>query len=95
MPGKPRKHIVTLAGVVAAVQTFAVLLATRAAAEPSPSPSDDSDCNLLTGSAKKYCEKGDKSGGPPTPPTPWTPPPPSPEAAPTPPPGSSASSPSS
>ncbi|MCC4319998.1 hypothetical protein [Streptomyces malaysiensis] len=73
MPGKPRKHIVTLAGVVAAVQTFAVLLATRAAAEPSPSPSDDSDCNLLTGSAKKYCEKGDKSGGPPDPSNPLDP----------------------
>ncbi|PNG93938.1 hypothetical protein [Streptomyces malaysiensis] len=73
MPGKPPKHIVTLAGVVAAVQTFAVLLATRAAAEPSPSPSDDSDCNLLTGSAKKYCEKGDKSGGPPDPSNPLDP----------------------
>ncbi|MEU0928537.1 hypothetical protein [Streptomyces malaysiensis] len=73
MPGKPHKHIVTLAGVVAAVQTFAVLLATRAAAEPSPSPSDDSDCNLLTGSAKKYCEKGDKSGGPPDPSNPLDP----------------------
>ncbi|WP_349345173.1 hypothetical protein [Streptomyces rapamycinicus] len=64
MPGKPRKRIVTLAGVVVAVQTSVVLLATRAAAAPSPSPSDDSDCDLLTGSAKKYCEKGDKSGGP-------------------------------
>ncbi|WPB91825.1 hypothetical protein [Streptomyces malaysiensis] len=73
MHGKPRKHIVTLAGMVSAVQTFAVLLATRAAAEPSPSPSDDSDCNLLTGSAKKYCEEGDKSGGPPDPSNPLDP----------------------
>ncbi|GAA2340102.1 hypothetical protein [Streptomyces violaceusniger] len=73
MPGKPRKRIVTLAGVVAAVQTSAVLLATRAAAAPSPSPSDDSDCDLLTGSAKKYCEKGDKSGGPPDPSNPLDP----------------------
>ncbi|WP_413808045.1 hypothetical protein [Streptomyces sp. OE57] len=73
MPGKPRKRIVTVAGVVAAVQASAVLLATRAAAAPSPSPSDDSDCNLLTGSAKKYCEKGDKSGGPPDPSNPLDP----------------------
>ncbi|TMU93319.1 hypothetical protein [Streptomyces sp. DASNCL29] len=73
MPGKPRKRIVTLAGVVAAIQTSAVLLATRAAAAPSPSPSEDSDCDLLTGSAKKYCEKGDKGGGPPDPSNPLDP----------------------
>ncbi|WP_432252810.1 hypothetical protein [Streptomyces sp. HNM1019] len=73
MPGKQRKLIVTLAGVVAAVQTSAVLLATRAVAAPSPSPSDDSDCDLLTGSAKKYCEKGDKGGGPPDPSSPLDP----------------------
>ncbi|MFI0771796.1 hypothetical protein ACH4TQ_43990 [Streptomyces sp. NPDC021218] len=73
MPGKPRKRIVTLAGAVAVVQTSAVLLATRAVAAPSPSPSDDSDCHLLTGSAKKYCEKGDKSGGPPDPSNPLDP----------------------
>ncbi|GAA3361740.1 hypothetical protein GCM10017744_049650 [Streptomyces antimycoticus] len=73
MPGKPRKRIVTLAGAVAVVQTSVVLLATRAVAAPSPSPSDDGDCNLLTGSAKKYCEKGDKSGGPPDPANPLDP----------------------
>ncbi|MDX5569512.1 hypothetical protein PYK79_48330 [Streptomyces sp. ID05-04B] len=61
MPGKPRR-LLRLAGVVTAVQTSAVLLATRAFAAPSPtptpSPTNSLDCSLIPGEAKKYCEKG-------------------------------------
>lgn len=65
MPGKPRR-LLRLAGVVTALQTSAVLLASRALAAPTPSPSpspsaspsDSLDCRLISGEAKKYCEKG-------------------------------------
>ncbi|MFD7136928.1 hypothetical protein [Streptomyces sp. NPDC059894] len=69
MPGNPHR-VLRLAGVVAAVQTAAVLLATRAvaaptpdpspspSASPSPSPSSSLDCSLITGEAKEYCERG-------------------------------------
>lgn len=51
-------------GVVAAVQTTVLLLATRAFAEPSPSPSKSNDaCDLIRGPAKSYCEKGSGSSG--------------------------------
>jgi hypothetical protein len=49
----------------AAVQAGAVLLATRAVAAPTPSPTptgDDSDCDLIVGEAKKYCEQGTTRG---------------------------------
>ncbi|WP_367322166.1 hypothetical protein [Streptomyces sp. HUAS ZL42] len=60
MPGNPHR-VLRLAGVVAAVQTSAVLLATRAFAAPSPTPSptgSDNVCDAIVGEAKKYCEKG-------------------------------------
>ncbi|MEH0556402.1 hypothetical protein [Streptomyces sp. B21-101] len=61
MPGKPRR-LLRLAGVVTAVQTSAVLLATHAFAAPSPTPtpapSGTLDCSLIPGEAKKYCERG-------------------------------------
>jgi hypothetical protein len=67
MPANPRR-LLTLAGAVTAVQTSAVLLATRVfaapspdptpSATPSPSPSSSVDCGLISGEAKKYCEKG-------------------------------------
>ncbi|MDX2683347.1 hypothetical protein [Streptomyces soliscabiei] len=65
MPANPRR-LLTLAGAVTAVQTSAVLLATRVFAAPSPdptpsatpSPSNSVDCGLISGEAKKYCEKG-------------------------------------
>ncbi|MFC7309358.1 hypothetical protein ACFQVC_34760 [Streptomyces monticola] len=64
MPGKSHRAL-SLAATMAAVQTTAVLLATRAAAEPTPKPSDD-PCDLLIGPAKKYCENGkDGAGGAP------------------------------
>jgi hypothetical protein len=51
-----------------AVQTMAVLLATRAMAAPAPSPSPSSSpskdaCALIRGPAKDYCEKGGTNGG--------------------------------
>ncbi|MEU0389390.1 hypothetical protein [Streptomyces chartreusis] len=60
-------HVLKLTGVVAAVQTTAVLLATRAFAAPTPSPAPSDDpCDLIHGPAKDYCERGDganRSGG--------------------------------
>ncbi|MEU5076341.1 hypothetical protein [Streptomyces asoensis] len=72
MPGNPRR-LLTFAAVVTAVQTSAVLLATRAFAVPtpdpspspssSPSPSGSLDCSLISGEAKKYCERGNAGSG--------------------------------
>ncbi|PWG09454.1 hypothetical protein DF268_32580 [Streptomyces sp. V2] len=67
----PGKRSLRLAGVLAAVQTTAVLLSARAfaaptpepspsgsgAPSPSPSPSND-ECRLIVGDAKEYCERG-------------------------------------
>ncbi|MFD4603463.1 hypothetical protein ACFWPQ_36235 [Streptomyces sp. NPDC058464] len=71
MPGNPRRAL-SLAGVLTAVQTTAVLLATRAAAAPSPSASPSASpsptaspssdyCAGITGPTKQLCESG--SGG--------------------------------
>ncbi|MET8942526.1 hypothetical protein ABZX30_02735 [Streptomyces sp. NPDC004542] len=63
MPGSPRR-VLKVTGLVVAVQTTAVLLASRAAAAPTPGPSKSSDpCDLLIGPAKQYCEKGSGSSG--------------------------------
>ncbi|MER5587494.1 hypothetical protein ABT090_38490 [Streptomyces asoensis] len=72
MPGNPRR-LLTFAAVVTVVQTSAVLLATRAFAVPtpdpspspssSPSPSGSLDCSLISGEAKKYCERGNAGSG--------------------------------
>ncbi|MGW2491176.1 hypothetical protein ACWCV9_28685 [Streptomyces sp. NPDC001606] len=70
MPGSPQRAL-KLAGVVAAVQTTAVLLATRAFAapsptpsgSPSPSPSGKYNCSVISGEAKKYCERGNTTSG--------------------------------
>ncbi|MET9134606.1 hypothetical protein [Streptomyces antibioticus] len=72
MPGNPHR-LLRLAGVVTAIQTTAVLLATRAYAaptpdpspsgSPTPAPSNTVDCSLIPGEAKKYCERGNTSPG--------------------------------
>jgi hypothetical protein len=67
MPGS-KQRLLGLTGAVAAVQTSAVLLATRAAAEPTPSPTptptaDEHNCDLIYGDAKKYCERGNGTSG--------------------------------
>ncbi|MFE2554238.1 hypothetical protein ACFXGI_37885 [Streptomyces sp. NPDC059355] len=60
----------SFAAVVAALQTTAVLLATRAVAaptpDPTPSPQASNDpCDLIRGPAKDYCERGDGAAGAP------------------------------
>ncbi|MFD5820494.1 hypothetical protein [Streptomyces sp. NPDC127038] len=63
MPGS-RSSVLKLTAVVTAVQSAAVLLATRAVAAPSPTPSPSKDsCHLLIGPAKQYCESGTKGSG--------------------------------
>lgn len=74
MPGSPRR-VLKLTGAVAAVQTAVVLLASHAyAAPPSPTPNSSpspsasasastNSCKLIFGEAKKYCQKGNTSGG--------------------------------
>ncbi|MFI7403791.1 hypothetical protein ACIBW9_25490 [Streptomyces sp. NPDC049541] len=63
MPGSPRRAL-TVAAAVTAAQTAAVLLATRAVAAPSPSPTTSDDkCDLIVGPAKDYCERGNGDKG--------------------------------
>ncbi|MXM68520.1 hypothetical protein GR925_35195 [Streptomyces sp. HUCO-GS316] len=53
-----------LTGLVAALQATAVLLATRALAAPTPTPSPGNDpCDLIHGPAKDYCEGNDTGTG--------------------------------
>ncbi|MFI1208453.1 hypothetical protein ACH4UV_12700 [Streptomyces sp. NPDC020802] len=63
------RRVLTIAGVVTAVQTTAVLLASRAFAAPTPTPSpeaSDDPCDLVRGPAKDYCERegGSSRNGP-------------------------------
>ncbi|MFG2679541.1 hypothetical protein [Streptomyces sp. NPDC048392] len=54
------RRVLELTGAVVAVQTAAVLFATRAFADPSPSPTPSNDpCDLIHGPAKDYCERGE------------------------------------
>ncbi|MFE6173100.1 hypothetical protein [Streptomyces sp. NPDC056464] len=56
MPDNPRR-VLKVAAALTAVQTTVVLLATRAAAAPTPSPTPSGDnCDLIVGPAKDYCE---------------------------------------
>ncbi|MFD8221322.1 hypothetical protein ACFV2U_48680 [Streptomyces sp. NPDC059697] len=62
------RRVLKVAAAAMAVQTMAVLLATRAMAAPAPSPSPSSSpskdaCALIRGPAKDYCEKGSTNGG--------------------------------
>ncbi|MFF4630426.1 hypothetical protein [Streptomyces griseorubiginosus] len=61
------RRVLTLAGAAAALQTTAVLMATRAFAaptpSPTPSPSKSSDCSLIAPPARDYCEQGGGVGG--------------------------------
>ncbi|MEV8435620.1 hypothetical protein [Streptomyces chartreusis] len=56
------RRALQLAAVFAALQTTAVLTATRAFAAPTPSPSND-PCDLIHGPAKDYCEKDNGGSG--------------------------------
>ncbi|MFH9006955.1 hypothetical protein ACH4E5_27430 [Streptomyces afghaniensis] len=62
MPGSPRRAA-KLAATLTAVQTTVVLLAGRAVAAPTPSPTPSNDnCSLLSGRAREICE-GDTGSG--------------------------------
>ncbi|MER8002724.1 hypothetical protein [Streptomyces sp. NPDC095613] len=75
MPGKriptsgSRTRILSLATLLTGLQTVAVLFATRAAAEPTPSPDPSQSegvCDLIRGPARARCDGGDgeSDGGP-------------------------------
>ncbi|MFD7711922.1 hypothetical protein [Streptomyces sp. NPDC059786] len=58
----PANHrVLKLAVSAGAVQTAVFVLAARATAAPSPTPSDD-PCDLIHGPAKDYCESGSSGG---------------------------------
>ncbi|MFB8753211.1 hypothetical protein [Streptomyces parvulus] len=62
MPANPRR-VLKVAAALTAVQATAVLLATRAVAAPTPSPTpSDDNCDLIVGPAKDYCERGESGG---------------------------------
>ncbi|UGY92823.1 hypothetical protein [Streptomyces gobiensis] len=62
MPGNRRA--LTVAAVVAGLQGTLLLAASRAVAEPSPSPSaSDDPCELIRGPAREYCESGAPGDG--------------------------------
>ncbi|MFD9027628.1 hypothetical protein [Streptomyces parvulus] len=62
MPANPRR-VLNVAAALTAVQATAVLLATRAVAAPTPSPTpSDDNCDLIVGPAKDYCERGEGGG---------------------------------
>ncbi|MET9013363.1 hypothetical protein ABZX74_20940 [Streptomyces olivaceoviridis] len=53
-----------ITAVVGAAQAATMLLATRAFAEPTPSPTTSNDsCELIRGAAKQFCEKDNGSSG--------------------------------
>ncbi|MFD8297228.1 hypothetical protein ACFV13_13515 [Streptomyces bauhiniae] len=56
-------RVLRITAVLTAVQTAAVLVATRAVAAPSPKPTSGNDaCDLIRGAAKEFCEKEDSGG---------------------------------
>ncbi|MFE2098959.1 hypothetical protein [Streptomyces sp. NPDC059468] len=61
MPGSPRR-VLKIAAAVSALQGAVLLLATRAVAAPTPSPSSN-NCDLIVGPAKQFCEKDSGSKG--------------------------------
>ncbi|MFE9178850.1 hypothetical protein ACFYN5_21690 [Streptomyces sp. NPDC007126] len=62
MPANQRR-VLKAATALTAVQATLVLLATRAVAAPTPSPTpSDDNCDLIVGPAKDYCERGEGGG---------------------------------
>ncbi|MGA5322365.1 hypothetical protein ACPCIU_18245 [Streptomyces seoulensis] len=58
------RRVLTLTGIVGAVQVAAVLTATRALAAPSPKPTKSNDaCDLIHGAARDFCDKDSSGGG--------------------------------
>ncbi|MFE5601679.1 hypothetical protein ACFQ8O_21100 [Streptomyces coelicoflavus] len=55
-----RRRVLKATAALTAVQATLVLLATRAVAAPTPSPTpSDDNCDLIVGPAKDYCERGE------------------------------------
>ncbi|MFI0736462.1 hypothetical protein ACH4S9_46950 [Streptomyces sp. NPDC021225] len=75
MLASPHRRALTVAGALAAVQTAAVLLASRAAAapDPSPSPSEKGNCDLIVGPNKSNCGHEQTSPDPSDPTSPLDP----------------------
>ncbi|MFF4607013.1 hypothetical protein ACFY12_30305 [Streptomyces sp. NPDC001339] len=69
MPASSRRRTLSLTALVTGVQTAAVLLASRAAAAPSPKPSND-PCDLIRGPARQYCQSGETGSAPKAPTSP-------------------------
>ncbi|MFD9332017.1 hypothetical protein [Streptomyces sp. NPDC060065] len=65
MPANKARRALSLTATVAVVQSAAILLATKALAAPTPTPSND-PCELIRGPAKDYCEDGSGSTGTPS-----------------------------
>ncbi|MEU9102506.1 hypothetical protein [Streptomyces sp. NPDC048361] len=76
MPGKPPRPALSIGAALTAVQTAAILLASRAYAAPTPTPSgspggspgpspspSNNACDLIRGPARDYCESGSSKGG--------------------------------
>ncbi|MEV7614512.1 hypothetical protein [Streptomyces sp. NPDC089799] len=74
MPASPAPRVRGVLAAFAALQTAAVLLATRAAAAPTPTPTPPAPtpsaptattdpCSLISGPAKQYCERGSGQPG--------------------------------
>ncbi|WP_069816674.1 hypothetical protein [Streptomyces sp. TP-A0874] len=62
MPASHGKRALSITSALATVQVASVLLASRAFAEPSPTPSGSNEpCDLIHGPARDYCERGDGS----------------------------------
>ncbi|MEV7202592.1 hypothetical protein [Streptomyces griseoluteus] len=58
------RRVLTLSGIVGAVQVAAVLTATRVFAAPSPKPTKSNDpCDLIHGAARDFCDKDNGGGG--------------------------------
>ncbi|RAJ68664.1 hypothetical protein K388_01415 [Streptomyces sp. KhCrAH-43] len=71
MPGSRPLRWKSIASLAAMVQMSAVLLATRAVAAPTPSPTptkSNNACDLIHGPAKDYCEGGNTGSHKSTPP---------------------------
>ncbi|MFE7134527.1 hypothetical protein ACFVIM_27070 [Streptomyces sp. NPDC057638] len=67
-PSAGARRLLAVGGALASLQATVVLLASHAAAEPTPSPSgspsptpsgNNDDCRYLSGAARRYCEDGE------------------------------------
>ncbi|MFD3513661.1 hypothetical protein [Streptomyces sp. NPDC058657] len=64
MPGSPRRAL-KITAVLASAQATVVVMSARAFAAPTPppTPAPSSNCDLIVGPAKEYCEQGNSAPG--------------------------------